>query len=180
MVIRNRALPAPQKTEGLPKTLVQSLVTFRSTAKRDFGLPSLPFTIPREPPRSLSPYQGIRRHGVRHVLIGAHLPFAKLPRKEDIFDPRHVPGMCVSRCVCLWLCFCLRCCRPYVDVVGRNNTALPPGAEGVLNVAVNESHSFSAWKMRNGSWARAAHTHPGQHTHTHTHTQHTLAMSRSC
>jgi hypothetical protein len=44
---------------------------------------------------------------------------------------------------------------PYVDVVGENNSALPPGGEGVINVAVNETHSFSAWKLRNGSWVSA-------------------------
>ena len=51
----------------------------------------------------------------------------------------------------------LQCCddvivfppnRPYVDV--PPNTELPAGAEGVVNVAVNSSHSFSAWKLRNG------------------------------
>ena len=41
---------------------------------------------------------------------------------------------------------------PYVDIVGQNGTALPSGGEGVLNVAVNSSHSFSAWQLRNGSW----------------------------
>ena len=39
---------------------------------------------------------------------------------------------------------------PYVDVVGKNNTALPAGAEGVLNVAVNDTHAFSAWTLPNG------------------------------
>jgi hypothetical protein len=45
---------------------------------------------------------------------------------------------------------------PYVDVVPGSVTGgvlLPAGAEGVTNVAVNQSHSFSAWKLRNGSWA---------------------------
>ena len=42
---------------------------------------------------------------------------------------------------------------PYVDVAGKNGSALPAGAEGVVNIAVNSSHSFSAWKLRNGSWA---------------------------
>jgi hypothetical protein len=45
---------------------------------------------------------------------------------------------------------------PYVDVVGEVGGTVPPGAEGVANVAVNSSHSFSAWKLRNGSWARDA------------------------
>ena len=39
---------------------------------------------------------------------------------------------------------------PYVDVVGKNGTALPAGAEGVLNVAVNDTHAFSAWTLPNG------------------------------
>jgi len=39
---------------------------------------------------------------------------------------------------------------PYVDVIGKNNTALPAGAEGVLNVAVNDTHAFSAWTLPNG------------------------------
>ena len=50
---------------------------------------------------------------------------------------------------------------PYVDVVGNNGSALPVGGEGVLNIAVNESHSFSAWKLRNGSWAGFANNVPG-------------------
>ena len=50
---------------------------------------------------------------------------------------------------------------PYVDVVGRNGSALPAGGEGVLNVAVNGSHSFSAWKLRNGSWAGFKNNVPG-------------------
>jgi hypothetical protein len=50
---------------------------------------------------------------------------------------------------------------PYVDVVGKNGSALPAGGEGVLNVAVNESHSFSAWKLRNGSWAGFSNNVPG-------------------
>ena len=42
---------------------------------------------------------------------------------------------------------------PYVDVIGKAGSPLPPGAEGVLNVAVNDSHAFSAWRLPNGSWA---------------------------
>ena len=53
---------------------------------------------------------------------------------------------------------------PYVDVVGKNNSALPAGAEGVLNVAVNDSHAFSAWKLRNGSWAGFKNNIPGAHS----------------
>ena len=35
---------------------------------------------------------------------------------------------------------------PYVDVPSsKNGATLPAGGEGVVNVAVNESHSFSAW-----------------------------------
>ena len=43
---------------------------------------------------------------------------------------------------------------PYADVVGKNSTALPAGGEGVLNIAVNSSHAFSAWQLRNGTWVR--------------------------
>ena len=50
---------------------------------------------------------------------------------------------------------------PYVDVVGKNGSGLPPGGEGVVNVAVNNSHSFSAWKLRNGSWAGFSNNVPG-------------------
>ena len=50
---------------------------------------------------------------------------------------------------------------PYVDVVGVNGTALPAGGEGVVNVAVNGSHSFSAWKLPNGSWAGFKNNVPG-------------------
>jgi len=50
---------------------------------------------------------------------------------------------------------------PYVDVVGRNGTELPPGGEGVRNIAVNASHSFSAWQLRNGSWAGFRNNIPG-------------------
>ena len=50
---------------------------------------------------------------------------------------------------------------PYVDVRGTNGTSLPPGGEGVVNVAVNSSHSFSAWRLRNGSWAGFRNNVPG-------------------
>ena len=50
---------------------------------------------------------------------------------------------------------------PYVDVGGVGGTALPPGGEGVTNIAVNSSHSFSAWKLRNGSWAGFKNNLPG-------------------
>jgi hypothetical protein len=50
---------------------------------------------------------------------------------------------------------------PYVDVVGRNGSALPAGGEGVINIAVNGSHSFSAWRLRNGSWAGFGNNVPG-------------------
>lgn len=50
---------------------------------------------------------------------------------------------------------------PYVDVPGVNGSALPRGAEGVVNIVVNSSHSFSAWKLRNGSWAGFKNNIPG-------------------
>lgn len=50
---------------------------------------------------------------------------------------------------------------PYIDVVGKNGSALTAGGEGVLNIAVNDSHSFSAWKLRNGSWAGFSNNVPG-------------------
>ena len=52
---------------------------------------------------------------------------------------------------------------PYVDVPGHNGTGgtLPEGGEGVVNVAVNSSHSFSAWKLRNGTWAGFRNNIPG-------------------
>lgn len=63
---------------------------------------------------------------------------------------------------------------PYVDVPPTTNTnttgttstrasstPLPAGAEGVTNVAVNSSHSFSAWQLRNGSWAGFRNNVPG-------------------
>ena len=50
---------------------------------------------------------------------------------------------------------------PYVDVVGHNGSSLPSGGEGVLNVAVNSSHAFSAWKLPNGTWAGFKNNIPG-------------------
>ena len=48
---------------------------------------------------------------------------------------------------------------PYVAV--PPNAALPAGAEGITNVAVTGSHSFSAWRLANGTWAGFRNNIPG-------------------
>ena len=50
---------------------------------------------------------------------------------------------------------------------GMNGSGiLPTGGEGVINIAVNSSHSFSAWKLRNGSWAGFRNGIPGNSLHS--------------
>lgn len=50
---------------------------------------------------------------------------------------------------------------PFVDVAPAAGTGLLPGGEGVVNVAVKSSHSFSAWQLRNGSWVGFRNNVPG-------------------